>query len=63
VVSEESGTISLAVGSRIFRDLDESELRQRLYDLLAPADVSSRARRFSRRRNGGDPSTTEAERR
>jgi diadenylate cyclase len=71
VVSEESGTISLAVGSRIFRDLDESELRQRLYDLLAPADVSSRARRFSRRRNGGDPNapvspdagTTEAEQR
>jgi diadenylate cyclase len=71
VVSEESGTISLAVGSRIFRDLDENELRQRLYHLLAPADVSSRARRFSRRRNGGDPdtevspdaSTTEAEQR
>jgi diadenylate cyclase len=71
VVSEESGTISLAAGSSISSDLDENELRQRLYDLLAPADVSSRARRLSRRRNGGgstpsvtaDPGTTEAERR
>ena len=52
VVSEESGAISLAIGGSIVRDLDEDELRQRLYGLLAPADVTSRARRFSRRRNG-----------
>jgi len=50
VVSEETGTISLAVGSSIIRNLDEDELRQRLYGLLAPADVSSRARRLSLRR-------------
>jgi len=54
VVSEESGTISLAVGSSIIGDLDEAELRQRLYGLLAPGDVSSRARRLSLRRNGHD---------
>jgi diadenylate cyclase len=46
VVSEESGTISLAVGASIVRDLDEDELRQRLYGLLAPPDVGRRARRL-----------------
>ncbi len=49
VVSEESGTISLALGSTITRDLSEDELRQRLYGLLAPADVGSLARRLSGR--------------
>jgi diadenylate cyclase len=53
VVSEESGGISLAVSGSIVRDLDEDGLRQRLFDLLAPADVPGPARRFSRRRNGG----------
>ncbi|MGD8682302.1 MAG: diadenylate cyclase CdaA [Chloroflexota bacterium] len=52
VVSEESGAISLAVGSSITRGLDEDELRQRLYGLLAPNDVGSRARRLPWRRNG-----------
>ncbi len=49
VVSEESGTISLALGSTITRDLSEDELRQRLYGLLAPADVGSLARRLAGR--------------
>ena len=39
VVSEESGAISLAVGGDLTRDLDEDELRQRLYGLLARSDV------------------------
>lgn len=43
VVSEESGGISLAQGGSIVRDLDEDELRQRLYGLLAPGDVGLRA--------------------
>jgi len=46
VVSEESGSISLAVGGHLVRRLDEDELRQRLYGLLAPVDVTSRARRI-----------------
>ncbi len=52
VVSEESGTISLAVGSTIVRGLDEDELRQRLYALLAPPDVGTHARRLPLWRNG-----------
>ena len=52
VVSEESGAVSLAIGGTIERDLSEDALRQRLFGLLAPVDVTSRARRFSRRRNG-----------
>ena len=55
VVSEESGAISLAVGGDLTRDIDEDELRQRLYGLMAPADVGSRARRSLRNRNGGAP--------
>lgn len=47
VVSEESGAISLSRGGRLIRDIDEDELRQRLYGLLSPADVASRARRYS----------------
>lgn len=47
VVSEETGAISLAEGGRILRDLDEAELRQRLYGLLGPADVARRARRIA----------------
>jgi diadenylate cyclase len=53
VVSEESGAVSLAVGGSLIRRIDEDELRQRLYGLLAPADVGSRARRSLRKRNGG----------
>jgi diadenylate cyclase len=53
VVSEESGSISLAVGGDLTRRIDEDELRQRLYGLLAPADMGSRARRSLRSRNGG----------
>ena len=53
VVSEESGAISLAVGGDLTRDIDEDELRQRLYGLLARSDVGSRARRSLRNRNGG----------
>jgi diadenylate cyclase len=49
VVSEESGSISLSQHGRIVRDLDEDELRQRLDGLLAPADVTGRAWRISRR--------------
>jgi diadenylate cyclase len=52
VVSEETGSISLAVGGDIIRHLDEDELRQRLFGLLAPDDVGSRARRSLRSRNG-----------
>jgi len=55
VVSEESGTISLALGSTITRDLSEDELRQRLYGLLAPADVGSLARRLSGRGRNATP--------
>jgi diadenylate cyclase len=40
VVSEESGAISLADGGRFISDLDEHELRQRLYGLLGAGDVS-----------------------
>lgn len=44
VVSEESGSISLAEGGTIVRDLDQDELRQRLFGLLSPAEVGRRAR-------------------
>jgi diadenylate cyclase len=37
VVSEETGTISLAVGGEMVRNLDASTLRQRLSDVLGPA--------------------------
>jgi diadenylate cyclase len=47
VVSEERGTISLADGGSIVRDLDEHELRQRLYGLLGPG-------RGPGRRTGGE---------
>jgi diadenylate cyclase len=50
VVSEESGTISLAEGGQFTRDLDEHELRQRLSGLLSPVDVATRVRRAT-----GDP--------
>jgi diadenylate cyclase len=53
VVSEESGAISLTRSGRIVRDLDEDDLRQRLYDLLAPADVAGAARRVARRNGKG----------
>jgi diadenylate cyclase len=55
VVSEESGGISLAQGGTIVRDLGEDELRQRLYGLLAPADVSVRAPRPAQEPGGEVP--------
>jgi hypothetical protein len=45
VVSEETGAISLAEGGRFLRDLDEHELRQRLYSLLSPVEMVHRERR------------------
>ncbi len=60
VVSEESGSISLAVGGDIVRDIDEDELRQRLYGLLAPVEISSRTRRFSWRGRADGADTDEA---
>jgi diadenylate cyclase len=38
LVSEESGAIGLAEGGTFVRDLDEHELRQRLYRLLSPGE-------------------------
>lgn len=58
VVSEESGTISLAQGAAFVRGLDEDELRQRLYGLLAPDDMGSRARRISLRGSRARAATT-----
>jgi len=52
VVSEESGSIGLSQGGGIVRELDEDELRQRLYALLAPTDMTGRARRVSLRSHG-----------
>jgi diadenylate cyclase len=45
VVSEESGIISLAESGGFTRDLDEHELRQRLYGLLGPVSVAARVGR------------------
>jgi diadenylate cyclase len=60
VVSEERGTISLAQGRAIVSDLDEDDLRQRLYALLAPVDVARRARHFGwPGRNGDEAASTE----
>jgi diadenylate cyclase len=61
VVSEESGAISLAQRGALLRDLDEDELRQRLYGLLAPADVGARARRASRGHQGDAPAADATE--
>jgi diadenylate cyclase len=61
VVSEESGSIGLAVGGDLIRRLDEDELRQRLYGLLAPADVGSRARRISWRNRDHEASDEAAD--
>jgi diadenylate cyclase len=47
VVSEASGAISLTEGGTIMRDLGEDELRQRLYGLLRPANMTARARRLA----------------
>lgn len=58
VVSEESGAISLAQGASIVPDLDEDELRQRLHGLLAPGEVSTRARRVTSLRNHGSANST-----
>jgi diadenylate cyclase len=44
VVSEETGVISLAEGGHFLRDLDEHELRQRLYGLLSPVEAARRER-------------------
>jgi diadenylate cyclase len=55
VVSEESGAISLAHAGTLARELDEAELRQRLYGLFAPESMSSRARRVSLRGHTAEP--------
>ncbi len=60
VVSEESGSISLAQGGSIVRDLDEDELRQRLYALLAPADVGAWALWGARRNGSSTPDSAAA---
>ena len=60
VVSEESGGISLAQGGTIWRDLDEDELRQRLYGLLAPGDMGLRAPWAGGRGRGEDAVETPA---
>jgi diadenylate cyclase len=41
VVSEETGTISLAIEGKLLRPLTEERLRERLSALLQPADISS----------------------
>ncbi|HZT41707.1 MAG TPA: diadenylate cyclase CdaA [Chthonomonadaceae bacterium] len=41
VVSEETGTISLAIDGKLVRPLTEERLRERLNALLQPADISS----------------------
>lgn len=38
VVSEETGTISIAVGGRLIRDLDRASLHEKLTDLIVPGD-------------------------
>lgn len=56
VVSEETGTISLAVDGQLERDLDGDSLRQRLQALLSPQGAQERAgyRRLFRRSNHRD---------
>ncbi len=63
VVSEETGAISLAEGGGILRELDEDELRQRLYSLLSPADVSGRVHGIASRgsRDQGSAEAAKAE--
>jgi len=61
VVSEESGSIGLSQGGGIVRELDEDELRQRLYALLAPTDMTGRARRVSLRSHGASSDDGAAE--
>ena len=61
VVSEESGSISLTQGGSIVRELDEDELRQRLYGLLSPADMPARARRASLRNHHTNGTNSSAE--
>ena len=41
VVSEESSTISLAIGGGLLRGLDRRELRQRLRELMAPSQAKA----------------------
>jgi len=38
VVSEETGTISIAVGGRLIRDLDRASLHEKLSDLILPGE-------------------------
>ena len=38
VVSEETGTISIAVGGRLIRDLDRASLHEKLSDLIIPGE-------------------------
>lgn len=56
VVSEETGTISLAIGGKLIRGLNDDKLRNRLLDAFGrkPRRTTSRlALAFGRRRNGG----------
>jgi diadenylate cyclase len=59
VVSEETGTISLAESGRFMRDLDEHELRQRLYGLLSPVEMTRSMRRTAA--EGGAPAAEGSE--
>lgn len=52
VVSEETGTISLAVEGRLHRDLDEQSLVKRLESLSGISDRPVRKQHFAKRFNG-----------
>ena len=61
VVSEETGAISLAEGGRFLRDLDEHELRQRLYRLLSPVEVGRQVTRTSDAASEASTTSADAE--
>ena len=41
VVSEETGAISIAIGGKLERDLENKELRERLIDLLSNPEAEA----------------------
>ena len=41
VVSEETGAISIAIGGKLERDLENKELRKRLIDLLSNPEAEA----------------------
>lgn len=47
VVSEETGTISIAVGGRLLRDLDRASLTEKLSDLIIPGESEKKTDLFS----------------